>query len=60
MDRRRVCVRNEAAAAARFVHVGGADGDAFFGFEGALVIIRRLATLHANRMRVGDVLRAGG
>jgi hypothetical protein len=29
-------MRHEALAAPRFVHAGGADGDAFFGFEDAL------------------------
>jgi hypothetical protein len=30
MHRRRVGVWDEALAAARFIHAGGADGDAFF------------------------------
>jgi hypothetical protein len=36
MHRRCIRMRDEALAAARFVHAGGADGDAFFGFKDAL------------------------
>lgn len=36
MDRWRVGVGDEAAAAAGFVHTRGPDGDAFIGLESAL------------------------
>jgi hypothetical protein len=36
MHRRGIGVWDEALATARFVHPGGADRDAFFGFEDAL------------------------
>ena len=52
-------MRDEAGTAAGFVHAGGADGDAFFGFEGALGVVGRLATLHADGVGLGDVLGDG-
>ena len=48
-------MRNEATAAAGFVHAGAADGDAFLGFEGALGVVSGLAALHADGVRLGDM-----
>ena len=59
MQRRGVGVRHKAHAAACFVLIGGADRDAFFGFESALGIVCGLATLHADRVGLGDVLGDG-
>ena len=55
MNRWRVGMWYEATAAAGLVHVAATDGYTFFGFNGALRIVRRLATLHADGVRFRDV-----
>ncbi len=48
MHRWGVRVRDEATTAPGFVQAHGADGAALFGFEDALGIVGRLATLHTD------------
>lgn len=59
MHGRRVGVRHEALAAAGFVHLGAADGDPLFRFKSTLRIVGRLATPHADGVRLGDVFGDG-
>ncbi len=58
MKGRCVSVGNEAAAAAGFVDAD-ADGDGLFGFESALRVVGRLATLHADGLSFCNVLGNG-
>ena len=59
MGRWGIGVRDKASSAAGFVHAHRADGDALFGFEDALGIVGRLATLHTDGMSFGYVLGDG-
>ncbi len=52
-------MRDEAAAAADFVHTGGSDGDALLGFENALRVVGWLATFHADCVSLCNVLDDG-
>ena len=52
-------MRDEMAAAARFVHPACADGDSFFGFKGALRIVGGLAAAHTDGVSLGDVFGDG-
>src|SRR5262245_36461278 len=51
----RIRMRYEAHATSCFVHPRGADCNALLRFESSLRVIRRLATLHADRMCLCDV-----
>lgn len=59
MNCRSIRMRHEALAASRFVHSGGANGDAFFGFEDALRVVGGLATFDADGVGLGDVFGDG-
>src|ERR1043165_6497330 len=57
--RRRVGVRDEAAAAALLVGVARADDDAALDLDDALLVVGGLAAADADGVRLGDVLGDG-
>jgi hypothetical protein len=59
MHRRSVGMRDEAFAAAGFVHAFASHRDTLFGFKSTLSVVCRLATLHADGVSLGNVFRDG-
>ena len=57
MHCRCVGVRDEALAAASFVHAGATDRNTFFRFKSALRIVCGLVALHADGVGLGNVFR---